>query len=300
MNETTDEINYPEEVKTSKRPEIQQKVDEEVTKLRKKDTLSSLAALTRHARDRIAAHSWLERGKKKRQELEEQVRIDQKTGLPNAKAFEELAVRECERVKRNPGRNRLIIAISDIDNFGIYNSTYGELQGDNALRTTAEAMTESARATDVVGRWGGEENAICMPYQIDSAGPVLPKNMHPLERIRRSVAQKSQSELPEQLTVSIGGTEYDPNESFSECFERASSAEQAAKLLGKDRTLFTKKADSPDELTFNDITNNKSYQGFLVNAVLTGIIDLATNERYSVVRQKDKKPELILDAASTQ
>jgi diguanylate cyclase (GGDEF)-like protein len=241
MNETTGEIHYPEEVKTSKQPEIQQQVDEEVTKLRKKDPLSSLAALTRHARDRVAAHIWHKRGVKKRQELEERVRIDQKTGLPNAKAFEELAERECERIKRNPGSNRLIIAISDIDNFGSYNSTYGELQGDTALRTTAEAMTASARATDIVGRWGGEEYAICMPYQVDSAGPVLPKDVHPLERMRRTVTQKSQNELPEQLTVSIGGTEYDPHESFSECFQRASLAELTAKLLGKNRTLIAKK-----------------------------------------------------------
>lgn len=232
---------------------------------------------------------------KETEEAEQRARIDAKTGLPNSVAFKEFAEREHDKVKRNPAVNRLLLAISDIDAFGRFNSTYDELEGDKALKVVADSMQHTVRTTDLVGRWGGEEFGIAMPYQMDSAGSLLPLNAnHPLERARVNVGKDTQEALPEQLTVSIGAAEFDPNETFEECFKRASAAELAAKLFGKNRTFVAIIDDHefPGELIFKDIANLRKYKGIMGEKSLAKIVDISANKNYRVVSQDNGKPAL--------
>lgn len=236
---------------------------------------------------------------KETEDAERRTRIDAKTGLPNSLAFREFAEREHDKVRRNPGINKLLLAISDIDSFGRYNSTYDELEGDKALQVVAESIQRTIRTTDLEGRWGGEEFAIAMPYQVDSAGSLLPLNAnHPLERARVNVGKDTQETLPEQLTVSIGATEFDPDETFEECFKRASAAELAAKLFGKNRTFVARKTDIPGELIFEDVANNKLYKGTMGEKSLAKIVDISANRNFRVVSQDNGKPALEEDLAA--
>ena len=53
----------------------------------------------------------------------------------------------------------------DIDNFKLYNDTYGHLAGDNILRRVADSIKRSIRMSDDVFRYGGEEMVITLPDQ---------------------------------------------------------------------------------------------------------------------------------------
>lgn len=48
----------------------------------------------------------------------------------------------------------------DLDDFKIYNDTYGHLAGDEVLKLLGEVLMESTRDVDVAARYGGDEFAI--------------------------------------------------------------------------------------------------------------------------------------------
>lgn len=69
------------------------------------------------------------------------------------------------------------IIICDIDNFKLYNDTYGHQQGDYALVTIAKTLKDQLRQTDEVFRWGGEEFVIILPEQNHSRGLTIAEHL---------------------------------------------------------------------------------------------------------------------------
>jgi diguanylate cyclase (GGDEF)-like protein len=65
----------------------------------------------------------------------------------------------------------------DLDHFKSINDRFGHAVGDEALRVFAQVLTNSMRASDVIGRLGGEEFAAIVPGDIDVAAKIA-------ERIR--------------------------------------------------------------------------------------------------------------------
>lgn len=196
--------------------------------------------------------------------------IDDVTGLPNKRTFEEAAKRACETVKRNSRQMQLIVALSDIDNFGVYNSRFTQTEGDKALRVVADATKAAGRLEDFFGRLGGEENGMLFLSRKQSTRYARKA----LERVRTEVQATIPSQLKEPLTLSIGGSRYIPGETYEECYQRAATAQVAAKLLGKDRSVLAMKAKEPNKIRFHDITNNRNYEGIITNGELVQIIDL--------------------------
>ncbi len=56
------------------------------------------------------------------------------------------------------------IILSDIDNFKKINDKFGHITGDIVLKEVAKRIAMSLRAGDILGRWGGEEFIIILPY----------------------------------------------------------------------------------------------------------------------------------------
>jgi diguanylate cyclase (GGDEF)-like protein len=88
--------------------------------------------------------------------------LDELTGLYNRRYFNDAIGREVERFKRFGQRFSLMML--DVDHFKRFNDTYGHLAGDDALKTVATVLQNTARSFDHVVRYGGEEFALILPH----------------------------------------------------------------------------------------------------------------------------------------
>jgi diguanylate cyclase (GGDEF)-like protein len=88
-------------------------------------------------------------------------RTDHLTGLPNRRAFSDLAAREVERSRRTG--SPLSFTYIDLDDFKMVNDRLGHDAGDQVLRTVAQIMELVMRNVDLKARLGGDEFALVMP-----------------------------------------------------------------------------------------------------------------------------------------
>ena len=133
--------------------------------------------------------------------IRKQVVIDTLTGIPNRRSFLETLSKEFERSYRN--KEPLSVIMCDIDNFKMYNDTYGHIKGDMCLQKVAQAIKASLkRPTDFCARYGGEEFVVILPNTpLDGA-------IHVAERIRSNVEKMkilNKNSLPAGIiTLSLG------------------------------------------------------------------------------------------------
>lgn len=149
-----------------------------------------------------------------------------------------LLEREVERLHRY-GRP-LAVLMLDLDRFKEVNDRHGHLVGDALLRGVSRALSERLRATDLLGRYGGDELLVILPETGDSAAREV------AEELRRTVARTlvpgAESE-PVRITASIGGTvaervEGAPGAGGQDLLTAADAALYQAKREGRDRTVF--------------------------------------------------------------
>src|SRR3954462_4252491 len=166
--------------------------------------------------------------------LQEEARVDPKTGLFNARYFAATLADELGRAQRFERPMTLIMA--DLDLLRDINNTYGHLAGDAVLKGIAETFRAQLRHYDVPARFGGEEFAILLPE-------TPPEQAFEIaERIRRAVAASAfavePSSEPIRATVSIGvaGFPRDGTDA-NELIHQADLAVYRAKLQGRNRVL---------------------------------------------------------------
>jgi diguanylate cyclase (GGDEF)-like protein len=124
---------------------------------------------------------------------------DDLTSLYNSRYLSQVLRRETKRATRN-GRPVSLLFI-DLDGFKNINDQHGHLCGSRALVEAARVIRSSARETDMIARYGGDEFALLLP-DTGSDGAVMVA-----ERIRERIAghQFLESEgLAVRLTASVG------------------------------------------------------------------------------------------------
>ncbi len=167
-------------------------------------------------------------------QLEEQARIDAKTGLFNPRHFAGVLSEELARAHRFERPASLIMA--DLDLLREVNNTHGHLVGDEVLAGVAAVFREELRHYDVPARFGGEEFAILLPETDHEQALEI------AERIRRSVAAQSfeaqTATEPVHVTLSLGVATYprDGRDS-TELIHHADLAVYRAKIQGRNRVL---------------------------------------------------------------
>jgi diguanylate cyclase (GGDEF)-like protein/putative nucleotidyltransferase with HDIG domain len=167
-------------------------------------------------------------------QLEEQARVDSKTGLFNPRHFSAALADELARAQRFDRPLSLVMA--DLDLLREVNNSHGHLVGDEVLAGVAAIFRRELRDYDVPARFGGEEFAILLPET---------DHRHALEiaeRIRRAVAacdfDVPTSNQPLRVTISLGVASHpaqgtDPNE----LVHNADLAVYRAKLQGRNRVV---------------------------------------------------------------
>jgi diguanylate cyclase (GGDEF)-like protein/PAS domain S-box-containing protein len=157
--------------------------------------------------------------------LAAQARTDALTGIDNYLGFQdrmELVLAEAQR-----GR-RFSFLLGDIDNFKVFNDTFGHQAGDKVLRMVAQAMKQAVRKVDFVARYGGEEFVLLLP-DTDKEGAEILGN-----RIRERVtALKHDYDRP--ITMCFGVCTYDHKQSREGLISCADKHLYDAKSHGKNR-----------------------------------------------------------------
>ena len=133
--------------------------------------------------------------------LAEQARTDALTGLLNHQAFWGDVGTELERAARY--EHELTLVYLDVDDFKGINDRHGHPAGDRVLRAVAEVLLDEARTSDVIGRTGGDEFAVCLIESEPDAGARF------IARLRGRVAGLSLDRgMPPSLWITAGAARF--------------------------------------------------------------------------------------------
>ena len=174
--------------------------------------------------------------------VEELSVTDDLTQLYNSRYMNSVLRRETKRASRN-GRPLSLLFI-DLDGFEGVNDAHGHLYGSRALVEAAFVIRGSARETDVVARFGGDEFALVLP---DTGGEGA---FAVGERIRERIAAHVflvADGLGMRLTCSVGvATLPDAAGTADELIQAADKAMYAIKASGKNGIQAAETTDKSD------------------------------------------------------
>lgn len=149
-----------------------------------------------------------------------------------------LASLDQEVARAGRSRRPLTVLMCDLDHFKQLNDTHGHLQGDLALRATAEVLRQTLRRADTICRYGGEEFLVVLPDTSPDEATVLATRLF-------TAVQSRGLELGLPVTISIGLTDHRPGDTVESILQRADHALYASKDYGRNR--FSVDIDGVDE-----------------------------------------------------
>ena len=177
--------------------------------------------------------------------LENLAYFDSLTGLPNRTLFNDrlkLALAYAKREKK-----KLAVMFVDLDMFKQINDLYGHKIGDKVLKKTAQRLTACVRASDTVGRVGGDEFIVLLPTienELDAlfvANKIVDSLARPIEIIKGGESFQPVKVIPEELQVSASiGISIYPKDAEDEklLIINADLAMYQAKRNGKNQARF--------------------------------------------------------------
>ncbi len=156
--------------------------------------------------------------------------IDELTGTFTRKRFDNEAEREFKRARRHG--DPISIVVVSLDHLRTINREYGNEAGDEALRSTAEALRNWCRASDLLGRASGRSFQIMLPNTDKTGGVALG------EKIRKGIEAGAirYGDDAINITVSVGVSQWsEGEEGLAPVKERATAAAIEAKAQGRNR-----------------------------------------------------------------
>lgn len=166
---------------------------------------------------------------------------DTLTGLYNRHRFQKALNAQTLMAERYAQPGALLFL--DLDQFKYINDTQGHQAGDALLQNVAQSMKATLRESDIIGRLGGDEFGIVLPYTAMEDACVVANNL--LTKIKNIRVQGENRPL--QVTGSIGIVEFPKfGNSATELLAKADIAMYNAKKRGKNHY---KQFDESDHAT---------------------------------------------------
>ncbi|MDD5117948.1 diguanylate cyclase [Sulfuricurvum sp.] len=172
--------------------------------------------------------------------IEEMAITDAMTGLYNRRFYAKIIDDELNRVKQH--HSTLALMMLDVDNFKLYNDTYGHHAGDTVLSKIANVLKfYTSRFGEYAFRLGGEEFGIIVSDMNEEKYGAL------AEHIRTSVEKLAilheKNDPASCVTVSIGIALYYPDSVMScdELYKEADMQLYRAKENGRNRVILGEK-----------------------------------------------------------
>jgi diguanylate cyclase (GGDEF)-like protein len=159
-------------------------------------------------------------------ELEQLSNTDTLTGIANRRSLNHVFEKEIARSCRY--HSKFSAVMLDVDHFKAINDNFGHHAGDQILTTIAKLISDTIRANDLAGRWGGEEFLILCP-ETDQDGVL---------QLAETIRQRIQSHdfgIPLRITASLGIAEYRENQSLEELIKIVDTALYDAKNSGRNQ-----------------------------------------------------------------
>lgn len=136
---------------------------------------------------------------------------------------------EIARFKRHD--YSLAIVMADIDHFKSVNDTYGHDVGDRALVHLSDVIHSNLRQEDIIGRLGGDEFIIIMPYTDAEEAVGVARKIQ--EALTKEGLQHENYEI--SMTISLGITEAKLTDHSEEVLKRTDIAMYQSKRSGRNR-----------------------------------------------------------------
>ncbi len=155
------------------------------------------------------------------------------TDLPNRRSFEARFAEEIARARRLG--TALSLVLLDVDNFKLYNDTYGHPAGDECLRRVARCVDEACRrAGDLPARYGGEEFVLLLPGTDEAQAAAIAEHLRAAIETMRLPHERNGARV---VTASIGVASLGTGEraSAEELLQAADRALYRAKDSGRNQ-----------------------------------------------------------------
>ena len=172
--------------------------------------------------------TWLAKTLRQRNIFRHSAQVDGLTQVSNRAHF----VASARQVFRS-AKTGVSLVLLDMDFFKKVNDTYGHATGDWVLRAVCDAVKTQLRKTDLLGRLGGEEFALCLPLFTPEEAKAM------AERCRAAIAaiDSRPSGFSFEITASLGIASRDSNGplTFEETLAAADKALYFSKNEGRNR-----------------------------------------------------------------
>ena len=162
--------------------------------------------------------------------LKELAITDELTQLYNSRHFFKQLDLEVYRSKRY--EHPLSLLFLDVDHFKKYNDAYGHVEGDKVLIRLGRIIKSCLRTMDSAYRYGGEEFTVVLPETEGKEAVIVAARIKALMEAEKFTPQSGKIV---KVTISIGVTEYCPDERVSNFVERADKAMYIAKQQGRNK-----------------------------------------------------------------
>jgi diguanylate cyclase (GGDEF) domain len=172
------------------------------------------------------------------QRIEHLAHFDMVTGLPNRALLADRLAQETARARR--GSLGFAVLLFDLDGFKSVNDTWGHAAGDRVLTLVGERARKCVRASDTVGRLGGDEFLAILPEtSVEGAQGVAAK-------LGAALAEPYPHESgTAYLSASIGIALFPDSGADPEQLQRAADAAlYRAKRDGKNRVAVAEPANA--------------------------------------------------------